>query len=89
MRVKARGQRDLITVVGHAAPIGAGEFMRASTHGVQFRADFCAWHQPFCGTAQAAPASISTALAFYGDCRSVYAGGPFLISESVSQDRTA
>ena len=47
LRVKARGQRDLITVVGHAAAIGAGEFVQASgrwvndrTHGVQFRADF-------------------------------------------------
>jgi exodeoxyribonuclease V alpha subunit len=46
-RVKARGQRNLITVVGHAAVIGAGEFVQASgqwvndrTHGVQFRADF-------------------------------------------------
>jgi exodeoxyribonuclease V alpha subunit len=47
LRVKARGQRDLITVVGHAAAISAGEFIQASgrwvndrTHGVQFRADF-------------------------------------------------
>ena len=47
LRVKARGQRDLITVVGHAAAIGAGEFVQVSgrwindrTHGVQFRADF-------------------------------------------------
>ncbi|MDG4602596.1 MAG: ATP-dependent RecD-like DNA helicase [Defluviicoccus sp.] len=47
LRVKARGQRDLITVIGHAAAIGAGEFVQASgrwvndrTHGVQFRADF-------------------------------------------------
>jgi exodeoxyribonuclease V alpha subunit len=47
LRVKARGQRDLITVIGHAASIGAGEFVQASgrwvndrTHGVQFRADF-------------------------------------------------
>ena len=47
LRVKARGQRDLITVVGHAAVIGAGEFVQTSgrwvndrTHGVQFRADF-------------------------------------------------
>ena len=47
LRVKARGQRDLITVIGHAAAIGAGEFIQASgrwvndrTHGVQFRADF-------------------------------------------------
>ena len=26
LRVKARGKRDLITVVGHAATISAGEF---------------------------------------------------------------
>ena len=45
LRVKARGQRDLITVLGHAATISAGEFVQASgawvndrTHGVQFRA---------------------------------------------------
>src|ERR1700740_2941546 len=47
LRVKARGQRDLITVIGHAALISAGEFVQASggwvndrTHGVQFRASF-------------------------------------------------
>ena len=47
LRVKARGQRDLITVLGHAAMISAGEFVQASgnwindrTHGVQFRALF-------------------------------------------------
>jgi exodeoxyribonuclease V alpha subunit len=47
LRVKARGQRDLITVLGHAAMIAAGEFVQASgnwindrTHGVQFRASF-------------------------------------------------
>jgi exodeoxyribonuclease V alpha subunit len=47
LRVKARGQRDLITIVGHAAMISAGEFVQASgswindrTHGVQFRASF-------------------------------------------------
>jgi exodeoxyribonuclease V alpha subunit len=28
--VKARGQRDLITVIGHAAMISAGEFVQAS-----------------------------------------------------------
>ena len=45
LRVKARGQRDLITVLGHAAMISAGEFVQASgswvndrTHGVQFEA---------------------------------------------------
>jgi len=47
LRVKARGQRDLITVLGHAAMISAGEFVQASggwindrVHGVQFRASF-------------------------------------------------
>ena len=47
LRVKARGQRDLITLVGHAAMISAGEFVQASgswtndrTHGLQFRASF-------------------------------------------------
>src|ERR1700753_3705176 len=47
LRAKARGQRDLITVIGHAAMISAGEFVQASgawvndrTHGVQFRASF-------------------------------------------------
>ena len=47
LRVKARGQRDLITLVGHAAMISAGEFVQASgswindrTHGVRFRASF-------------------------------------------------
>ena len=47
LRVKARGQRELITVVGHAATIAAGEFVQLSgswvndrTHGLQFRAGF-------------------------------------------------
>src|SRR6201988_2582807 len=47
LRVKARGQRDLITVLGHAAMIAAGEFVQASgtwandrTHGVHFRPSF-------------------------------------------------
>ncbi len=47
LRVKLRGQRDLATVVGHAALVSAGEFVSASgtwvndrTHGLQFRAAF-------------------------------------------------
>jgi exodeoxyribonuclease V alpha subunit len=47
LRVKARGQRELVTVVGHAAMIAAGEFVQMSgawvndrTHGQQFRASF-------------------------------------------------
>jgi exodeoxyribonuclease V alpha subunit len=47
LRIKARGHRDLITIVGHAASISAGEFVQASgvwnndrTHGLQFKASF-------------------------------------------------
>jgi exodeoxyribonuclease V alpha subunit len=47
LRVKARGHRDLVTVVGRAALISAGEFIQMSgtwvndrTHGQQFRASF-------------------------------------------------
>jgi exodeoxyribonuclease V alpha subunit len=47
LRVKVRGQRELATVVGQAAMIGAGEFVQMSgawvndrTHGQQFRASF-------------------------------------------------
>ena len=47
LRVKARGKRDLVTVVGRAAVISAGEFIQASglwnndrAHGLQFRAQF-------------------------------------------------
>ncbi len=47
LRVKARGHRDLITTVGHAASISAGEWVTASgewvndrIHGPQFKARF-------------------------------------------------
>jgi exodeoxyribonuclease V alpha subunit len=47
IRVKARGQRDLVNLVGHAAAISAGEWITASgdwtndrTHGQQFKARF-------------------------------------------------
>ena len=47
VRIKARGQRDLVTVIGHAATISAGEWITASgewvndrTHGQQFKARF-------------------------------------------------
>jgi exodeoxyribonuclease V alpha subunit len=47
LRVKARGHRELVTVVGHAAAISAGEWITASgewvndrTHGQQFKARF-------------------------------------------------
>ncbi|MDJ0391621.1 ATP-dependent RecD-like DNA helicase [Roseomonas sp. E05] len=53
LRVKARGQRDLVTVVGHAASISAGEWVQLSgtwvndrTHGLQFRARFLQATQP-------------------------------------------
>jgi exodeoxyribonuclease V alpha subunit len=47
LRVKARGQRDVVTVVGHAPVISAGEFVHAwgtwvndRSHGPQFKASF-------------------------------------------------
>jgi ATP-dependent exoDNAse (exonuclease V) alpha subunit len=47
LRAKARSHRDLVTVVGHAATISAGEWITATgewvndrTHGQQFRARF-------------------------------------------------
>ncbi|HUC17014.1 MAG TPA: ATP-dependent RecD-like DNA helicase [Acetobacteraceae bacterium] len=47
LRVQARGRRDPVSLVGHAAAIAAGEFIQASgtwendhRHGLQFRASF-------------------------------------------------
>lgn len=47
LRIKARGHRDLVTVVGHSATISAGEWVTATgvwindrTHGQQFKAQF-------------------------------------------------
>ena len=47
LRAKARGHRELVTVVGHAAIISAGEWITATgdwvndrTHGQQFKARF-------------------------------------------------
>jgi exodeoxyribonuclease V alpha subunit len=47
VRVKARGHRDLVTVVGHAAAIASGEWITAGgewvndrTHGQQFKSRF-------------------------------------------------
>jgi ATP-dependent exoDNAse (exonuclease V) alpha subunit len=37
LRVKARGQKDLVAVVGHAVAISAGEFVTASARGLQRR----------------------------------------------------
>jgi exodeoxyribonuclease V alpha subunit len=47
LRLNVRGRRDLLTVVGHASAISAGEFVRAAgtwlndrNHGMQFKAKF-------------------------------------------------
>jgi exodeoxyribonuclease V alpha subunit len=47
LRLRARGHRDLVTLVGHAAVVSAGEWINATgewtndrTHGQQFRAKF-------------------------------------------------
>ena len=53
IRVKAQSHRDLVTVVGHAAAISAGEWITASgewvndrTHGQQFKARFLKTSEP-------------------------------------------
>jgi exodeoxyribonuclease V alpha subunit len=53
LRVKARGHRDLVTTVGHAAMISSGEWITASgewtndrNHGLQFRAKFLKTSEP-------------------------------------------
>ncbi|MBV9583391.1 MAG: ATP-dependent RecD-like DNA helicase [Alphaproteobacteria bacterium] len=47
LRIKARGHRELLTVIGHAATVSAGEWITASgewvndrTHGQQFKSHF-------------------------------------------------
>jgi exodeoxyribonuclease V alpha subunit len=59
LKVEARGRREAVTIVGHAALISAGEFVQASgswandrTHGLQFRASFLK------ATAPTTPAAI-------------------------------
>ncbi len=53
VRVKVRGYRELVTLVGHAAVISAGEWVTASgewvndrTHGQQFKARFLKTSEP-------------------------------------------
>ena len=53
LRIKARGHRDLVTVVGHAAMVSAGEWITASgewindrTRGQQFKARFMRTSEP-------------------------------------------
>ena len=53
LRIKARGHRELVTIVGHAPTIAAGEWVTASgdwtndhTHGQQFKARFMRTSEP-------------------------------------------
>ena len=53
IRVKARGHRELVTAVGHAAAIAAGEWVTVSgewvndrTHGQQFKSRFMCTSAP-------------------------------------------
>lgn len=53
LRLRARGHRDLITVVGHAASVAAGEWVQLSgswtndrQHGLQFKASYLKATQP-------------------------------------------
>jgi len=52
-RIKARGHRDLVTMIGHAAMISAGEWITATgewtndrNHGLQFKARFLKTSEP-------------------------------------------
>jgi exodeoxyribonuclease V alpha subunit len=67
LRAKARGHRDVVTVVGHAATIAAGEWITASgewvndrTHGQQFKA-LPAHLAPDFGTTRSGPSPARTA----------------------------
>src|SRR5215207_2657055 len=40
LRAKVRGHRDMVTIVGHAATIAAGEWINDRAHGQQFKARF-------------------------------------------------
>ena len=53
VRVRVRGRRELVTLVGHAAAIAAGEWITATgnwvndrTHGQQFKARFLKTSMP-------------------------------------------
>ena len=53
LRIKARGHRELVTVIGHAAVISAGEWVTATgewindrTHGQQYKAKFLKTSEP-------------------------------------------
>src|SRR5262245_1180259 len=53
LRIKARGHRELVTVIGHAAVISAGEWITASgewindrTHGQQYKAKYLEATEP-------------------------------------------
>ena len=59
LRTKARGHRNLVTVVGHAAMVSPGEWITASgewvndrTHGQQFKARFMRTSEPSSGPIQ-------------------------------------
>src|SRR6266550_8671731 len=46
LRVKARGQRELVTLVGHAAAISAGEWVTASDNWINDRTPRSAVQSP-------------------------------------------
>src|ERR1700750_1569649 len=75
LRVKARGHRDLTTIVGHAAAISAGEWITASgdwvndrTHGQQFKA---------CFVRTSAPSSIEGIERYLSSCMVRGIGPPY------------
>ncbi len=68
LQVKARGHRDLVTVVGHAAMISPGEFVQANgvwvndrQHGPQFKAQYLRAAAPTTAEGESMP--------FYGESK--------------------
>jgi hypothetical protein len=71
LRIKARGHRELITVISHAAVIAAGEWVTASgewvndrTHGQQFKSRFMRTSAP---TTTEGIEKMDAAQLFHGD----------------------
>ena len=82
LKVKARGRRDLVPVVGHAASISAGEYIHAvgvwltdRTHGLQFKAD----------TLKTTPPTTAEGMARYLGSGMVRGIGPKLAERIVAQ----
>ena len=87
LRAKARGHRDVVTVVGHAATIAAGEWITASgewvndrTHGQRFKARFLRTSPPRSSTELFSVCGVKPGLSDDAPRRFIRLGNPFLFS---------